>query len=171
MRSINCNDEIIEIKDKDGALYIYRSLESITFLLNNNDKTNEYIISKEDYLLFCEFRKLFNRIHGSKLEERFMPKKIKIGNGVEIEGSVEHDGICNSFELLKIDEDTFKLRFNFKARGSQSVEIKCDSINFQNYAPYDMAFMDFFNNVYSADKECYQMNLEECEYIMRKKLN
>ena len=167
MRSISRHDDIIEFKDTKDSLIIFKCLDSITWFYDSKTDSNEMLINKDDYLLFYELRKIFNTIKDSTVIE---PKKIHVSDSVCVDDSKEMLDGYNSFIISPVDEDTLKLTFVFRNKGYRSVEIKMDTKKTHNYAPYDKLFVDMFDRLYTIDNP-YQMNMEECEYVLRKKKN
>ena len=171
MRSISRKDDIIEIYDEKHNLIIFRSLYSITFFLDSKDNSDEFIISSEDGIVFSEMSKLYSRIKGTKVVPKHKPKKVEIGDNIEIFCSRQEYNDCNSMTIIKVDDETFKLSFKFKAKGFRSIEIKCDNKNFKNYAPYEMLIIGFFNNIYNSDKGLYKVESDESEMTLKKKIS
>ena len=145
MRSISRHDDIIEFKDTKDSLIIFKCLDSITWFYDS--KTN----SIKDSIVI-------------------EPKKIHVSDSVCVDDSKEMLDGYNSFIISPVDEDTLKLTFVFRNKGYRSVEIKMDTKKTHNYAPYDKLFVDMFDRLYTIDNP-YQMNMEECEYVLRKKKN
>ncbi len=171
MRSISRKDDIVEIYDEKQNLIIFRSLYSLTFFLDSKDGSTDFVISNNDGIVFSEISKLYSNIIETKIDPKHKPKKVEIGDNIEIFCSRQRDNDGNSMTIIKVDDETFKLSFKFDTKGFRSIEIKYDNKNFWNYAPYEMLIMNFFNNVYNSDKGLYRIEPVDSEMALKKKIS
>lgn len=170
-----------------GNLDLYLSLSDGKMYDDRHNASITFDITKEDYEIFELIDNLYYdtitaNIHGKRDEDYEIDYSLihqykslvydKKIHWISDEGPRD---VEDSFELSKIDEDTYRftflrtdkpLDFGFKSPTSISVRIRNSG---SNYAPFNCIFMRMYNNLQEVDPEYHQIHIEEYQYKKKMK--
>ena len=146
-----------------------------------DDKSvQELIITKENYFIYELFYKLYECIKNNKIFYdkgnyfEVMENKIFKNNMIEWYSDELPIDISSKLTIKKEDE-TFKVIFQ-KSKKSQDGISLTYTIRFRNsgsrYDPFNISFMQMYNELKNYDSNCHQIHIEEYLYkqkILKKK--
>ncbi len=165
-----------------GNLDLYFELYSCK---RKNNLVDTFEVTKENYQVYLLFDKLYESIKNHDIykalsmdkeeKERAILENEELGKSLAY-SSIYNDGViswysdekseeeANLLEIFK-EEDKYILKFSIKEDNN--------AIRFRNsrsrYKPFNLAFMDFFNDLINCDLEDRQIHMEEYLYKMKVK--
>ena len=157
----------------NGDLY-WRYLSEINVL--DDKPIQELIITKENYYIYEVFYKLYESIKNNKVfydkENYSIVKNNKLFKNNMIEWYSDELPIDITSKLtIKKEDEVFKVIFE-KSKKSQDGIFITYSIRFRNsgsrYAPFNINFMQMYNELKEYDPNYHQIHMEE--YLYKQKL-
>ena len=157
----------------NGDLY-WRYLSEINVL--DDKPIQELIITKENYYIYEVFYKLYESIKNNKVfydkENYSIVKNNKLFKNNMIEWYSDELPIDITSKLtIKKEDEVFKVIFE-KSKKSQDGIFITYSIRFRNsgsrYAPFNINFMQMYNELKEDDPNYHQIHMEE--YLYKQKL-
>ena len=170
-----------------GNLDLYLSLSDGKKYDDRHNANITFDITKEDYEIFELIDNLYNdtitaNIYGKREDDYTIDYSIINQYKDLVDKGIIHwisdEGprdVEDSFELSKIDQDTYRftflrtdktLDFGFKSPTSISVRIRNSG---SNYAPFNCIFMRMYNNLQEVDPDYHQIHIEEYQYKKKNK--
>lgn len=164
-----------------GNLDLYLSLSDGRVFDDRHKASITFDITKENYEIFEIIDDLYNEtitanIHGEREEHEIDYSIASQYKDLVNDGKIHwisDDGLRDaedSFQLSKIDEDTYRftflrndnrLDFGFKSPSSISVRIRNSG---SYYAPFNCIFMRMYNRLQEIDPDYHQIHIEEYQY-------
>ena len=178
----------LSIKTDEGIFYI--SVEGTldlywTYIPNKSilETPNSYTftITKENYLIYEEFLKLYNNIREKKpyynisYETKIKDEKVD-DNGLFIDNTIKwhsDEFIYEYASILTIEklQDTFNVTFEKSKEHNENFYMTY-AIRIRNsgsrYYPYNIPFMNMYHNLKQYEPDCHQIHIEE--YIYKNKI-
>lgn len=159
----------------NGDLY-WRYLSEKNIL--NDKQKQELTITKENYVVYELFYKLYESIKNNKVfyddEDYFevneRENKLFKNNMIEWYSDELPIDITSKLTIRK-ENETFKVIFQ-KSKKSQDGISLTYTIRFRNsgskYEPFNISFMHMYNELKEYDPNCHQMHIEE--YLYKQKI-
>lgn len=179
---IETNEGVFEISFQ-GNLDLYWNYRSKEIIL---DKPNEkeFIITKENYYIYELFYKLYESIKNRKVycsynDEEYIEVREDEYNPCKLfkDGIIDWHSDDNDYEnasrlLIKKEDEIFRVTFIKSKKENDIVMPITYSVRFSNsgsrYNPYNIAFMNMYNELKLYDTNYHQMHIEE--YLYNQKL-
>lgn len=165
----------ISFEDNFDLYWTYIPEKSIL----DSETTHEFTITKENYYIYNVFDKLFNSVKDNKLYSNYLyDNNFKHGrfecfnknnsynlfNNGMIEwhsDDFEYD-IASCVSIVKFDDESFKIIFK------RNNIFKTYAIRFSNsgsrYEPFNILFMNMYNELKNYNHEYHQIHIEEYMY-------
>ena len=175
--------DTFDIKTNEGVFVIlfapngdlYWQYKSEISVLEDKDK-QELVITKENYFIYELFYKLYESIKNNKVfydnKNYFEEKQNKLfkNNAIEWYSDELPIDITSKLTITK-EEEVFKVIFE-KSKKTQDGIFITYSIRFRNsgsrYAPFNINFMEMYNELKEYDLNYHQIHIEE--YLYKQKL-
>lgn len=179
------NYDCFDIKTDEGEFSIHfeNNLDLYwTYLYKKNflDTKDSYDISitKENYFLYSLFDELYKNVSdGNVVIDDYVINILKSDRDYLIKNnSILYlsddfcDGEASSFEIKKVDDDSYNLRFN---KSNSKDYFNTFSVRIRNsgsrYNYLSILFMNMYRKLIEYSKEeYYQMHIEEIAYVRKK---
>ena len=182
MNSVKKDNNLVEFSKGTESLFVVDDENTIKFFYFG--ELGEFVVTKEDYVLFDATRKLYDDIMNKKDDEKdyelFKRKRlfchfkkqdnIVKDNSVEVISQSDKKNIANVMLIERIDEDTFRYGFNIQDTKGFSVNVYYGLNDERNTnKEYSIMFKNFFDSIYTENYDYHQMNIEEYVYSLKLK--
>ena len=155
MRKVEKDNKYIRFYNENDEFVIQALSDEICIYFDSYNG-NEFVVNRDDGILFDEVDNLYNSIHETwnRQEKHYLPQIIENGH-IEVHSCDKDYNSANSFALYKVNNDEYKYIYNIKDLDNPGVLISMNGLDMERnmYSPYNRLFLQMYINLYKHDYE------------------